>query len=75
MSKNYVRKRKEGNKMVANLIGISGKIGSGKDTVGKILQYLNTDFKKLSREYYGVKDTSSFEEYDKSSWNKKFKSD
>ena len=27
--------------MKNNLIGISGKIGSGKDTVGKILQYLN----------------------------------
>ena len=40
MSKNYVRKRKEGNKMVANLIGISGKIGSGKDTVGNIVNYL-----------------------------------
>ena len=28
--------------MKTNLIGISGKIGSGKDTVGKILQYLNS---------------------------------
>lgn len=28
--------------MKTNLIGISGKIGSGKDTVGKILQYLST---------------------------------
>ena len=27
--------------MKTNLIGISGKIGSGKDTVGKILQYLS----------------------------------
>ena len=28
--------------MKTNLIGISGKMGSGKDTVGKILQYLST---------------------------------
>ena len=33
--------------MKTNLIGISGKIGSGKDTVGKILQYLNS-FNKYS---------------------------
>ena len=36
-----------------NLIGISGKIGSGKDTVGKILQYLSVDKSnfRLSRFY------------------------
>jgi len=28
--------------MKTNLIGISGKIGSGKDTVGNILQYITT---------------------------------
>src|SRR5574343_1531254 len=26
------------------IIGISGKIGSGKDTVGKIIQYLTSDY-------------------------------
>ena len=26
-----------------NLIGISGKLGSGKDTVGKIIQYLTCE--------------------------------
>jgi hypothetical protein len=31
----------ENNIMKTNLIGISGKIGSGKDTVGNILQYLS----------------------------------
>lgn len=38
--------------MKTNLIGISGKIGSGKDTVGKILQYLNA--KDKFPEYYTV---------------------
>ena len=37
-----------------NLIGISGKIGSGKDDVGKILQYLNS--KHEFPEYYTEKD-------------------
>jgi hypothetical protein len=31
-----------------NLIGISGKIGSGKDTVGKILQYLGENYKNIN---------------------------
>jgi dephospho-CoA kinase len=26
------------------VIGISGRIGSGKDTVGKIIQYLTSDY-------------------------------
>lgn len=29
------------------IIGISGKIGSGKDTVGKIIQYLTTNKETL----------------------------
>ena len=45
-----------------NLIGISGKIGSGKDLVGQIIQYLTTDWKKLSSEYVDLK-KQSFDEY------------
>ena len=35
--------------MNTNLIGISGKIGSGKDTIGKIIQYLTLDDKVFSK--------------------------
>ena len=50
---------------MSNLIGISGKIGSGKDTVGKIIQYLhfcekNPDVKKSYEEW--INNPSDFEE-------------
>ena len=41
--------------MKNNLIGISGKLGSGKDTVGKILQYLSAQI-KLKSDYSHIKD-------------------
>tara|TARA_R110002020_G_scaffold157720_8_gene340626 strand:- start:2011 stop:2850 length:840 start_codon:yes stop_codon:yes gene_type:complete len=37
--------------MKTNLIGISGKIGSGKDTVGNILQYLGTVDNPTKKEF------------------------
>ena len=51
-----------------NLIGISGKIGSGKDTVGKILQYLSVDksnFREAmwSKEAYFIKQNNQALEY------------
>ena len=33
------------------IIGISGKIGSGKDTVGKIIQYITSEFNGSFDEY------------------------
>jgi len=34
-----------------NLLGISGKIGSGKDTVGKIVQYLTSNYYKTGKTF------------------------
>ena len=45
--------------MKTNLIGISGKIGSGKDTVGEIIQYLSWQ-KALNND---VGNSTSYEEY------------
>ena len=52
------------------LIGINGKIGSGKDTVGKIIQYLNSPFDRDLKLEFNLTD----ETYEASSdWNiKKF---
>jgi hypothetical protein len=41
--------------MSINLIGISGKIGSGKDTVGKIIQHLITEYNS----YYKITNIKS----------------
>jgi hypothetical protein len=40
-----------------SIIGISGKIGSGKDTIGKIIQYLTSE--------HGINNTRSFEAFSK----------
>jgi hypothetical protein len=58
------------------IIGISGKINSGKDTVGKIIQYLTSDIFKHGREIYDfIEDSKNneFTTYDGCSWQiKKF---
>lgn len=51
------------------IIGISGKIKSGKDTVGEIVQYLRTDWNKLEKNYRGLK-RPSFNDYCSGAWNK-----
>ena len=38
------------------VIGVSGKIGSGKDTIGKIIQYLTSESSK--------KDTSKYRDFE-----------
>jgi len=48
------------------IIGISGRIGSGKDTVGKIVQYLTSD-------YYPRYDFDKFLEKQNSEWNPPYK--
>ena len=45
-----------------NLVGINGYIGSGKDTVGKIIQYLKSDF-------YPNKSFNRFLEKENSDWS------
>lgn len=43
-----------------NLIGISGKMGSGKDTVGKIIQYLTNPFDRdMNTQFNTLEDYSS----------------
>ena len=66
-----------------NIIGISGKIGSGKDTVGKIIQYLTSECSDRDGKYYrpferfvaagGGSDLRNFDHYYYSEWEiKKF---
>ena len=43
--------------MKNNLIGIAGKIGSGKDTVGNILQYL------AAEKYWGDEWNMSYKDF------------
>lgn len=46
------------------IIGINGKIGSGKDTVGKIIQYLTLRHKQLPNGYDPERDLVSFNDFD-----------
>lgn len=50
------------------IISLSGKKRSGKDLVGKIIQYLTTDFNKLQKDYKDL-NKESFEEYLEHAWN------
>lgn len=46
------------------IIGINGKIGSGKDTVGKIIRYLTLRHKQLPNGYDPERDLVSFNDFD-----------
>jgi hypothetical protein len=46
------------------IIGVNGKIGSGKDTVGKIIQYLTLRHKQLPNGYDPERDLVSFNDFD-----------
>ena len=51
-------------KPIPNIFGINGKIGSGKDTVGKIIKYLTLRHKQLPNGYDPERDLVSFNDFD-----------